>query len=150
MLSSPARTIPSTAVFSISTDEGWALQGRQGLKSRRDAESVFAIVMMIDSHQHFWKYDPARDTWITEEMSILKRDFLPEDLGREYQANGIAASLAVQAAQSETKTQFLLGLATCTARIAGVVAWFCLCSSKAAERLAYFARFVKLRRFPHI
>ena len=106
--------------------------------------------MKIDSHQHFWKYDPARDTWITEEMSILKRDFLPDDLDRECQANGIDASIAVQADQSETETQFLLGLANCSPRIAGVVGWVDLCSSKVAERLAYFAQFEKLRGFRHI
>ncbi len=106
--------------------------------------------MKIDSHQHFWNYDPARDTWITEEMSILKRDFLPEDLDRECQANGIDASIAVQADQSETETQFLLGLANCSPRIAGVVGWVDLCSSKVAERLAFFSQFEKLRGFRHI
>ncbi len=106
--------------------------------------------MKIDSHQHFWKYDPARDTWITEEMSILKRDFLPEDLGREYQANGIDASIAVQADQSENETLFLLDLANRNSKIAGVVGWVDLCSSKVAERLAFFSQFEKLRGFRHI
>ena len=27
--------------------------------------------MIIDAHQHFWHYQPERDTWITEEMSVL-------------------------------------------------------------------------------
>ncbi len=106
--------------------------------------------MKIDSHQHFWKYDPARDTWITEEMSILKRDFLPEDLAHEYQANGIDASIAVQANQSENETLFLLDLANRNSKIAGVVGWVDLCSSKAAERLAFFSQFEKLRGFRHI
>ncbi len=106
--------------------------------------------MKIDSHQHFWNYDPARDTWITEEMSILKRDFLPEDLDHEYQANGIDASIAVQADQSENETLFLLDLANRNSKIAGVVGWVDLCSSKAAERLAFFSQFEKLRGFRHI
>ncbi len=107
-------------------------------------------MMKIDSHQHFWNYDPARDTWITEEMSILKRDFLPEDLDHEYQANGIDASIAVQADQSENETLFLLDLANRNSKIAGVVGWVDLCSSKAAERLAFFSQFEKLRGFRHI
>jgi L-fuconolactonase len=106
--------------------------------------------MKIDSHQHFLKYDPARDTWITEEMSILKRDFLPEDLAREYQANGIDAAIAVQADQSESETLFLLDLANRNSKIAGVVGWVDLCSSKAAERLAFFSQFEKLCGFRHI
>ena len=36
--------------------------------------------MQIDTHQHFWKFDPVRDGWITKEMSVIQRDFLPEDL----------------------------------------------------------------------
>ena len=36
--------------------------------------------MKIDTHQHFWKFDPQRDAWITEDMSVLRHDFLPEDL----------------------------------------------------------------------
>lgn len=37
--------------------------------------------MKIDGHQHFWQFDPVRDAWIDEKsMSIIRRDFLPEDL----------------------------------------------------------------------
>ncbi len=106
--------------------------------------------MKIDAHQHFWKYDPARDAWITDAMSVLKRDFLPEDLAREFQANGIDASIAVQADQSENETLFLLGLADRNASIAGVVGWVDLSSSQVAERLQFFSQFEKLRGFRHI
>ena len=37
-------------------------------------------MMRIDSHQHFWHYNPAEHTWMSDEMAALKRDFLPEDL----------------------------------------------------------------------
>ena len=63
--------------------------------------------MKIDSHQHFWRYDRAQHAWITDAMSVLKRDFLPPDLNRELQASGIGASVAVQAAQSENETMSL-------------------------------------------
>ena len=36
--------------------------------------------MIIDSHQHFWNYNPERDTWIDESMQALKKNFLPENL----------------------------------------------------------------------
>ena len=29
--------------------------------------------MIIDSHQHFWNYNPERDTWIDESMQALKK-----------------------------------------------------------------------------
>jgi hypothetical protein len=63
--------------------------------------------MKIDSHQHFWRYNPARDRWITDEMAVLKRDFLPDELNRELAADGIDASIAVQADQSAEETLFL-------------------------------------------
>jgi L-fucono-1,5-lactonase len=106
--------------------------------------------MKIDSHQHFWRYDAARDGWITDSMAILKRDFLPEHLAMELKANGIDASIAVQADQSENETTFLLGLAENDQRIAGVVGWVDFMSPRLAERLEYFSHFAKLRGFRHI
>jgi L-fuconolactonase len=67
--------------------------------------------MRIDAHQHFWKNDSGRDAWVTEEMSILQRDFFPQDLAAELAAQGIDATVAIQAAQSEEETVYLLELA---------------------------------------
>jgi L-fuconolactonase len=106
--------------------------------------------MKIDSHQHFWSYDARRDTWITESMAVLKRDFLPEHLATELSANGIDASIAVQTDQSENETIFLLDLAEQNKRIAGVVGWVDLLSPRVGERLEYFSHFSKLRGFRHI
>ena len=106
--------------------------------------------MRIDAHQHFWKYNALRDSWITKEMPVLKRDFLPEHLDAERKANGIDASIAAQADQSEEETLFLLQLAERNASIAGVVGWIDLCSCHAAERMRFFSQFEKLRGFRHI
>ena len=46
--------------------------------------------MRIDSHQHFWRYDPLEYAWIDESMAALRRDFLP--FAREAVA-GIEADL---------------------------------------------------------
>ena len=106
--------------------------------------------MNIDSHQHFWRYDPVRDAWITDAMAVLKRDFLPADLASELAANGMDASIAVQADQSENETMFLLDLAEANNQIVGVVGWIDLLSSRLAERLEHFSHFPKLRGFRHI
>jgi L-fuconolactonase len=106
--------------------------------------------MHIDSHQHFWRYDAVRDAWITDEMSALRRDFLPEHLAPELSANRIDATVAVQARQSEDETHFLLGLAEQDPFIAGVVGWVDLRAANLPARLEYFARFEKLRGFRHI
>ncbi len=106
--------------------------------------------MNIDSHQHFWKYQPARDTWITDAMSVLKRDFLPEQLTTDLDANGIDASIVIQADQSESETLFLLDLAEHNQRVAGVVGWIDLASPQIDQRLRFFSRFQKLCGFRHI
>ena len=106
--------------------------------------------MRVDSHQHFWRYDPVRDAWITDEMAVLKRDFLPADLLPELRANGIDACVAVQADQSEEETRFLLDLAENHSEIAGVVGWVNLLDERVEEQLEHFSHFRKLRGFRHI
>lgn len=104
----------------------------------------------IDSHQHFWRYNPQRDGWITNEMSLLKRDFLPEDLIPELRASQVQACVAVQADQSEQETLFLLDLARRVPEIKGVVGWVDLCAPELPKRLEFFSRFEKLRGFRHV
>ena len=107
-------------------------------------------LMRVDSHQHFWHYHPVRDAWITDEMAVLKRDFLPADFLPELRANGIDACVAVQADQSEEETRFLLDLAEKHREIAGVVGWVNLLDERVEERLEYFSHFRKLRGFRHV
>jgi len=79
---------------------------------------------LIDSHQHFWVFDPIRDTWMDEAtMSKIRRDFLPEDLLPIIKDNGISNTIAVQADQSEAETLFLLKMAEQHDFILGVVGW---------------------------
>src|SRR5215467_9699014 len=106
--------------------------------------------MVIDSHHHFWRYDPARDIWITQEMSVLKNNFLLREFRSECQANGVDSSIAVQTDQSEAETLFLLNIAEHSNHIAGVVGWVDLRAPQLADRLQYFSQFEKLRGFRHI
>jgi L-fuconolactonase len=107
-------------------------------------------VTRIDAHQHFWHYDPVRDAWITDEMSVIRRDCLPEELESHCQASHIDGTIAVQADQSEQETEFLLGLAERHPLIHGVVGWVDLRAPDLAERLEHFRRFPKLRGVRHI
>lgn len=106
--------------------------------------------MRIDSHQHFWQYQRERDAWITAEMALLQRDFMPDDLSPVLAANEIGATVAVQVDQSEAETGFLLGLAEQHPFIAGVVGWVDLRAPNLAERLDHFSQMSKLRGFRHI
>src|SRR6266852_9241167 len=83
-------------------------------------------------------------------MALLQRDFLPEQFAEECAANGIDASVAVQADQSEDETMFLLDLAKKSSRIAGVVGWVDLLSPRVSDRLEHFSHFEKLRGFRHV
>lgn len=106
--------------------------------------------MRIDAHQHFWKYDPARDAWITQEMAVLKRDFLPEELVPELRVNGIDGCISVQATHTEAETEFLLELAGRHPQIFGVVGWVDLCSPDVAKTLERFAARHKFRGIRHV
>lgn len=95
--------------------------------------------MIIDSHQHFWKYDPVRDSWIDASMKDLRRDFLPADLEGLYKDHGIDGCVAVQADQSEQETDFLLQYATQYPFIKGVVGWVDLLAKDIESRLDHFS-----------
>lgn len=107
-------------------------------------------MVKLDSHQHFWNYNPIRDNWITEEMEVIRHDFLPSDLKPLLDANGIQGCVAVQADQSEAETDFLLGLASEHDFIQAVVGWVDLCTEWIHERLEYYSQFPKLKGFRHI
>lgn len=106
--------------------------------------------MKIDSHQHFWYYKPERDTWITDDMSVLKQDYLPANLRRNLHDHGFDGSVTVQADQSEDETAFLLELADANSFIRGIVGWTDLRSPALQERLAYFKSFPKVKGFRHV
>ncbi len=105
---------------------------------------------IIDAHQHYWKFDPVRDSWITEEMKILQKDYLPSEAEILFNQNHISGSVAVQADSSESENQFLLELATHYPFIRGVVGWIDLQSEDLEERLKYYQKFPKLKGFRHL
>jgi L-fuconolactonase len=106
--------------------------------------------MRIDSHQHFWKYHPLKDAWITNDMRVIQHDFLPADLWPLLQQNNVDGCVAVQADQSEEETDFLLQLAGENDWIKGVVGWVNLSATNLEERLQHFSHFEKLKGFRHI
>ena len=107
-------------------------------------------MMKIDAHQHFWQFDPVRDSWIDDTMSVIRRDFLPKDLQPLLSENGIDGCVAVQADQSETETGFLLDLASKNNFIKGVVGWIDLRKENAEERLAHYAQNSLFKGVRHI
>ncbi len=106
--------------------------------------------MTIDSHQHFWKFNPIRDSWITDDMSAIQKDFLPQHLQPELERVNIDGCIAVQADQSEEQNDFLIALANENDFIKGIVGWVNLRANNIEERLSFYAAEKKLKGFRHV
>ena len=105
-------------------------------------------MQIIDSHQHFWMYNQEEFDWLDDSMAMLRRDFLPQDLEPELQANNVQGCIAVQAPQTHAENDFLLSLADQHPFILGVVGWVDLRASDLEKHLARFAdhpKFVGVR-----
>jgi L-fuconolactonase len=104
----------------------------------------------IDSHQHFWHYNPAEYEWIDDSMKPLRRDFLPQDLRPEIEGNGFHGSVVVQVRQTLQETRWLLELAEAHPWIVGVVGWADLRSPEVRTQLTDLTRNPKLIGIRHI
>ncbi|NLR93327.1 amidohydrolase family protein [Flammeovirga agarivorans] len=104
----------------------------------------------IDAHHHLWKYSPTEHSWIDDSMSVLKQDFLPQDLWQEMSKAGYEGCVAVQASQTEKETQFLLSEASTNPFILGVIGWVNLSHHNVRERLNYFSQFSGFKGVRHV
>jgi L-fuconolactonase len=106
--------------------------------------------MKVDSHQHFWKYNEERDAWITDEMSVIQRNFLPEDLKPILAQNDIEGTVIVQSDQSKEENVFQLANALQHEFVKGVVGWVDLQAENISDQLAYYQEFRKMKGFRHV
>ncbi len=106
--------------------------------------------MRIDAHHHFWRYNSEEYGWMSDEMAILRRDFLPQDLHAEIGRAGIDGAVSVQARQRVAETEWLLQLAEEHPFILGVVGWIPLSAPDAAEIAGRLALRRKLRAVRHV
>lgn len=106
--------------------------------------------MKIDSHQHFWSYNSNDYGWISSDMEVLRKDYLPDQLKTELFSIGFDGSVAVQARQSLAETQWLLNLADQNSFIKGVIGWVDLCSPDVEEQLIQFSGNPKLVGIRHV
>lgn len=117
---------------------------------RERFQPVSKFEMRIDAHQHFWHYHPERLPWISEDMEVLKQDFLPHHLEPLLAQTGLEGCIAVQTEHSEDETNFLLDLAAQHDFIKGVVGWVDLRAENVEERLVHFCRNPFFRGVRHI
>ena len=106
--------------------------------------------MKIDSHHHFWKYDPVTYSWMNDSMGILKRDYQPEDLKEVIDSAKIDGVISVQADQSMRETEDLLKHASEGTFIRGVVGWFPLAEPELDGLLESYATNPLLKGVRHV
>jgi L-fuconolactonase len=106
--------------------------------------------MKIDSHHHFWKYDPVTYSWMNDSMGILKRDYQPEDLKEVIDSTKIDGVISVQADQSMRETEDLLKHASECSFIRGVVGWFPLAEPELDGLLESYATNPLLKGVRHV
>jgi len=106
--------------------------------------------MIIDSHQHFWNYEPEKHSWIDDEMSVIRRDFLSDDLKKIFTDNGVDACVAVQADQTTNETDFLISIAENNNFVKGVVGWVDFRSESIEQDLLKYKKYDVVKGFRHV
>ncbi|SMD05435.1 amidohydrolase family protein [Pedobacter nyackensis] len=107
-------------------------------------------MLKIDAHQHFWIYDDVRDSWISEEMAVLRADFMPSQLLAELQQHHFDGSVVVQSDQSSEENLFQIKNAKHHDFVKGIVGWVDLQAEDIEDQLSGLTEYDKLKGFRHI
>ncbi|MCR2806371.1 amidohydrolase family protein [Paenibacillus soyae] len=103
--------------------------------------------MRIDAHQHYWTMQRTDYGWITEELPVLYRDYLPEHLEDHLRKHNIDGTIVVQAAPTIEETEYILALADRSDSILGIVGWLDLFESHHREQFERFKEHPKFVGF---
>ncbi|MEO9824809.1 MAG: amidohydrolase family protein [Paracoccaceae bacterium] len=95
---------------------------------------------VLDTHHHLWKIDRGDYAWMSSDLTVLYRDYLPDDLAPLLRQAGVSKTILVQAADTEAETDFLLDIAEHTDFVAGVCGWLDMDSDEFSQRLARFGQ----------
>ena len=87
---------------------------------------------------------------MNDQMSVLKRNYLPSDLAPFLAQLNFDGCIAVQARQSIEETRWLLELSEGNDFVRGVVGWLDLCSPQLSEQLERFAHRPRLLGVRHV
>ena len=85
---------------------------------------------IIDTHNHLWVCQGESFDWIDKD-SVIRRDFLIEDLEETLQACHVAGSILVQAEARLEETEALLDVAQQSRLVQGVIGWCEMSKGKA-------------------
>ncbi|MBD0850215.1 amidohydrolase family protein [Maribacter arenosus] len=106
--------------------------------------------MTIDAHQHFWRYEPLKHSWIDDSIAVIRKDFLPSDLKKVFVENDIDGCVAIQADQTLQETEFLVQLAKANEFIKGIVGWVDMRDKGVDAVLEKYSDQKEIKGFRHI
>lgn len=106
--------------------------------------------MIIDTHHHYWNYNPVEFDWIDEEMAKIRQSFLPDNLKETLENTEVEGVVTVQARQSLEETNWLLQLATENDFMHGIVGWLPLMAENINELLEKYNQNDKLKAVRHV
>jgi len=107
---------------------------------------------VVDAHQHFWDIGRFQYPWMTPELTVLRRNFLPDNLKPILNRIGVDRTVLVQAQHSMAETRWFLELAADHEFIGGVVGWADLTSpglGRDLDELQAHSKFKGLRHIVH-
>lgn len=107
-------------------------------------------MLKIDAHQHFWKFDPIRDAWITPEMEMIAKDFIPQDLKTHLHEFNFDGCIVVQSEESIVENLFQLNNAAQNEFVKGVVGWVDFFAEDLEEQLQEYKKQPLIKGFRHI
>ncbi len=106
--------------------------------------------MIIDTHHHFWNYNPVDFGWINDEMALIRKNFQPLDLQKELKKNGVGGVISVQSRQNVEETDTLLNYAREYDFIKGVVGWLPLVNDNLRDLLEKYSPDENLKGLRHV
>jgi L-fucono-1,5-lactonase len=107
--------------------------------------------VIVDAHHHLWNLEREALPWMTSGHEVIRRTFEPADLEPLLELSGVSQTVLVQAACSDSETDFMFEHAARRAWIGGVIAWIDLLSpGRARERLDELVQQPKLRGIRHL
>ena len=106
--------------------------------------------MIIDTHHHFWNYNPEEYDWIDDEMAVIRKSFLPEQLKSTLAQTDVQGVISVQARQITEETDWLLKMAAENDFIKGIVGWVPLVENNVDEILEKYSRNKWLKGVRHV
>jgi L-fuconolactonase len=103
----------------------------------------------VDAHHQFWRYRSQSCGWLDGRMSVLRRDYLPEEFEQKLRSTGVAGAVAAQAGQTLAETDWFLSQAAACRWVWAAVAWAPFTSAKFPSVLERLRTREKLRGLRH-